>query len=135
SIVLQGARNQRSWITIAPDWEGVPDGSRFRLTVAGTDRVLATTRWARLLPAQILDAAGLPLVSPSSRTVNVVYEAHGRGGPIQTNVALTFGPADPTVAGALAPHVPAVVGGATIPVSYDISNTANVSSPTLLVSE
>src|SRR5262249_10266489 len=62
-------RHELSWITIAPDWEGLPSNARFALTVTGKPRaVLATTRWARLLPAQILAAAGLPLASTTSRT-------------------------------------------------------------------
>ncbi len=53
-------RHELAWITIAPDWEGVPDSATYKLTVTGHSApVLATTRFARLLPEQILNADGL----------------------------------------------------------------------------
>jgi hypothetical protein len=136
-------RNARAWITIAPDWEGLPQNAHYQLTV-GNAR-LASTPWARLLPEQILGAAGLPLASPSSRTVTLTYRAlSSQGGSdsagdgkslAQSTFSLTFGPADATSRAVLAPIVPAVVSGATIPVTYDLSSARNVLSPTLLVSE
>jgi len=140
NIDLQGPdgtdRNQLAWITIAPDWEGLVDGATFSLTVTGqTTPVLATTRWARLLPAQILAAAGLPLVSTSPRTVPLTYRASSGGSTITSALSLTFGPADAAVQGALAPRVPATVTGAQIAVTYDLTGVAGVSSPTLVVSQ
>src|SRR5206468_1009370 len=119
--------------TIAPDWEGVPAGAGFRLFVAGhPESVLATTRWARLLPAQVLAAAGLPLVSAASRTVRLTYSAGG----VSTTFPLTFGPADATVlSAALAPRVPAVVRGGQIAVTYDLTGVGGLDHPTLVVSE
>jgi len=57
-------RNAKAWITIAPDWEGLPPDAQFALSVGGA--TLASTPWARLLPEQILGAAGLPLASTLS---------------------------------------------------------------------
>lgn len=130
-------RNQLAWITIAPDWEGLTDGATFSLTVTGrTTPVLATTRWARLQPAQILAAAGLPLVSTTPRTVPLTYRATVGGTTVTANVSLTFGPASAGVQGfALAPRVPAVVTGAQIPVTYDLTGVTGLASPTLVVSE
>jgi hypothetical protein len=127
-------RNAKAWITIAPDWEGLPPEAEFALSVGGT--TIASTPWARLLPEQILGAAGLPLASTSSRTVNLTYRASEDGVQLaQASFALTFGPADATTRGMHAPLVPAVVNGPTIPVTYDLTGVRNVSKPTLLVSE
>ncbi|HXM56391.1 MAG TPA: S8 family serine peptidase [Candidatus Dormibacteraeota bacterium] len=136
NIDLQGPsgtdRNQLAWITIAPDWEGLVSGATFSLTVNGT--VLATTRWARLLPARILAAAGLPVASTTPRTVQLTYQAVSSGTPVSRSLSLTFGPADATVQGALAPNVPAVVTGSQIAVTYDLTGVSGLSSPTLQVS-
>lgn len=127
-------RNAKAWITIAPDWEGLPPDAQFALSVGGT--TIASTPWARLLPEQILGAAGLPLASPSSRTVDLSYRASENGLTLaQASFALTFGPADATTRGLHAPIVPAVVSGPTIPVTYDLRGVRNVANPTLLVSE
>ena len=129
-------RNEKAWITMAPDWEGLPPNADFKLTVVGHDRVpLATSRWARLLPEQILSTAGLPLVSPNSRTIQLRYRAiKGAHVYAETTFPLTFGPAEATTRAVLAPVVPSVVRGNTIPVSYDLRNARNVANPTLVVS-
>lgn len=157
--------DEDAWITIAPDWEGMPAGTTYRLSVdtsaatssaarvssvqslrrAGNNglrlestsgNVLATTPWARLLPAKILQAAGMTMASSRSRTVQLTYQAQ-TGSHVLTSVtfALTFGPADATTTVALAPRVPSVVTGSSIPVTYDLSNVRSVSNPTLVVSE
>jgi hypothetical protein len=127
-------RNAKAWITIAPDWEGLPDQAHFALTVG--DMTIATTPWARLLPEQILGAAGLPLASSTSRTVDLTYQASMDGAVLaQAQFSLTFGPAASTARVLHAPLVPAVVDGATVPVTYDLTGVRNVSNPTLLVSE
>ena len=127
-------RNAKAWITIAPDWEGLPPDARFALSVGGT--TLASTPWARLLPEQILGAAGLPLASTSSRTVNLTYVASESGVQLaKASFALTFGPADATTRALHAPIVPAVVTGPTIPVTYDLTGVRNVHNPVLQVSE
>jgi hypothetical protein len=127
-------RNAKAWITLAPDWEGLPPDAQYQLSVGGT--TLATTPWARLLPEQILGAAGLALASSTSRTVNLTYGASASGASLaQANFSLTFGPADATVRVLHAPIVPAVVTGSTIPVTYDLTGVRDVSNPTLLVSE
>lgn len=131
-------RDEKAWITIAPDWEGLPANAEFRLNVVGRySSPVATTRWARLLPEQILRAAGLPLASPSSRTVNLRYRAFvGTHHLLAERIfSLTFGPADPTTRAVLAPVVPPVIAGATIPVTYDLRNVRNLSNPTLVVSK
>lgn len=146
----QTGANQEAWITIAPDWESVPSNTTFQLYVSGHPaQVLATTPYARLLPSQILQAAGLPLASSSSRTVSLTYVARPGGSVthtrtrsilagsrmLSTQFSITFGPATTTRRDALAPIVPPVVTNTTIPVTYDITNVRDVSNPTLVVSE
>jgi hypothetical protein len=137
AISLTG-RLLKAWITIAPDWVGLPaDGVRYQLTTL--DRpgaTLATTPWARLLPEQLLAAAGQPLVSATSRTVTVTYTATAGGRTLAAaTVALTFGPSDGTSPAALAPIVPAVSPGPAIPVRYDLTGVSPLTDPVLVVSE
>jgi hypothetical protein len=127
-------RNAKAWITVAPDWEGLPEEAHFALMVG--DTTIATTPWARLLPEQILGAAGLSLASSTSRTVDLTYQASVEGEVLaQARFSLTFGPAASDTRALHAPLVPAVVNGATVPVTYDLTGVRNVSNPTLLVSE
>ena len=127
----------KAWITIAPDWEGMAPGVNYQLSLASDpSKVLATTPWARLLPETILGAAGYPLAATTSRTVTLTYAAISDGQTIaQSTFSLTFGPADQVSEQVHAPLVPATVTGATIPVTYDLTNTLNLSNPTLVVSD
>jgi hypothetical protein len=143
AISLSG-RLLHAWITIAPDWVGLPpDGVRYRLSAlsvssrsGGRGTTLATTPWARVQPTQLLAAAGEPLVSTAPRTVSLAYTAFaGRRTLASTTVALTFGPSDGTSLSTLAPIVPAVSRGPVIPVRYDLSGVSPMTSPVLVVSE
>ena len=130
--------DQYAWITVAPDWEFVPPNTTFRLQIAGKNVMLARTPWARLLPATILKAAGMPLVSTQKRTVNLTYEAlQGAHVLVSVPVSLTFGPADPTVffLFAQAPQAPPVVTGSTIPVQYDLTGLKDLTKAKLIVTE
>ena len=124
-----------AWLTISPDWVGVPrSGVSYRLSV-GTG-VLARAPWARLQPKEILTAAGLPVVSATARTVSLTYTASIRGAVVaSTAVPLTFGPTDGSRPSVPAPLVPAVEHGSTVPVSYDITGLTGASNPTLVVSQ
>lgn len=128
-------RNTKAWLTIAPDWVGLPDGASYRLRVVGGGERLARTRSARLLPETILAAAGLPLVSTDSRTVTLKYRARHEGETLaKQRLTVTFGPADGITEQVLAPVVPAVVEGDAIPVSYDLRGVDPVQDPELVVS-
>ena len=129
-------RNARAWITIAPDWVGLPDGSTYLLRVAGRDGgLLATTRSARLLPAEILAAAGLPLDDDAHRDVPLVYLARHGGVVVATaTVTLGFGPSDGISQHVHAPDVEPVVTGDTVRVAYDLTDVAPVEEPELVVS-
>ncbi len=137
ALSLSG-RLLNAWITIAPDWAGLParDVSYKLRALTGPGATLATTPWARLQPAQLLAAAGQPLVSAASRQVELEYSATAGGLAVASAaVTLTFGPTDGTSPSALAPVVPAVTRGATIPVRYDISQVTSANHPVLVVSQ
>ncbi len=111
-----------SYLTIAPDWEGVPANATYRLTVAGQpSRVVATTPYIRLLPAQLFAAAGVPLTPGASRAIALTYRASvGLHAVAESTFSLTFGPPATSSRLVLAPKVPPVSSGSTIPVTYDL---------------
>jgi len=127
-----------SYITIAPDWEAMPANATYRLTVAGQPgRVIATTPYARMLPTQLFAAAGVPLTPGVSRTISLTYTASvGLHAVAESTFQLTFGPPAPSARLVLAPNVPPVVTGSTIPVSYDFRGypSALLGAPVLDVS-
>ena len=129
--------NTFSPITIAPDWVGLPAGARYSLFVTGhPGSALATTSWARLVPEQILTAAGLALVSPLQRTVSLTYRAmQGQHIVREATFGVTFSPSDGT---SVVPPAPVVPVGATVgqpvTVSYDLSHTSVLLAPQLIVS-
>lgn len=132
------AADLNSYITIAPDWEGIPANATYRLAVAGQpSRVLATTSYARFLPAQLFAAAGLSLTPGTSRTLSLTYSASiGLHAIAESTFQLTFGPPSASSRLVLAPSVPPVVTGSTIPVSYDYRGYPRqlLGAPTLKVS-
>jgi hypothetical protein len=128
-------RHLNDWLTIAPDWLGLPaHGVDYSLTVGG--HRLASTPSARLQPRAVLAAAGLPLVDTGSRPVELAYTASRAGRALATaTVTVTFGPSDGLSTYGLAPQVPPVVRGATIPVTYDLRGLVTATNPVLVVSE
>ncbi|GIH19390.1 S8 family serine peptidase [Rugosimonospora africana] len=136
-ISLAG-RQLDAWITVAPDWTGLPGhGVTYRLAAATDPQTtLASTPWARLSPTEILTAAGLPVVSATVRSVPLVYTAT-IGGTIaaRANATLTFGATDGTVDSAPGPIVDPVVHGSTLHVAYDVRNLTGATKPTLVVSQ
>jgi hypothetical protein len=127
-----------SYITIAPDWEGIPANATYRLSVAGQpSRVIATTPYARLLPAQLFARAGVPMTPGVSRTISLTYQASvGLHAIAESTFVLTFGPPAAGSRLVLAPRVPAVVSGSTLPVAYDLRGYPGslLRAPTLNVS-
>jgi hypothetical protein len=127
-----------SYITIAPDWEGIPANATYRLAVAGkSSRVIATTPFVRLLPAQLFAAAGLAMTPGTSQTLSLTYSASvGLHAIAESTFQLTFGPPAASSRLVLAPKVPPVVTGSTIPVTYDLRGYPGdkLRAPTLNVS-
>ncbi len=90
----------------------------------------------RLLPAQILAAAGLPVASGSSRSVPVTYQLRsGQTVVASSGLTLTFGPTDGTYSDALPPGAPAVAtAGKPFQVTYDLGHVRQVNKPRLIIS-
>jgi len=132
NIPLQG-HAQNDWLTIAPDWIGLPDaGVTYRLSV--NQQTLATGPSARLQPDAIIAAAGLQPSATQPTSVTLDYTASAGGRVLaSTTVPLTFGPQSgaPTP---LAPLVPAVVTGGSFQVHYDLTGQTAFTNPMLVVS-
>jgi hypothetical protein len=133
--ILLADNTSHSWITIAPDWQGLPtSGVSYQLTVNG--QALASTPSTRLQPATILTAAGDTLVGTTNRTVTLVYTASADGRQLASaSQQLTFGPCDGQRNLAPAPFVPPVVRGSSFQVSYDLTGVNGVTDPILQISE
>ncbi len=136
SAISLAGPDQDAWITISPDWVGMPSGASYRLYAVqanGARQLLATGPWARLLPDTILGAAGLTPSSEASQSVSLTYVASDGGQTLTTaSIPLTFGP----VSGApypLAPDVAPVTTGADIVVHYDLAGQTSLTSPQLVV--
>ncbi len=128
----------RAYITIAPDWEGLPANAQYRLYVAGhPGQLIATTPYVRILPTQLLAAAGLSTAAGISRSIRLTYEAtSGLRSLARTTFQLTFGPPAPSSRVVFAPRAPAVVTGPSFQVSYDLTGypTSLLAGPRLNVS-
>jgi hypothetical protein len=124
-------------ITIAADIAGKSAISNptYALTV-GQQTFKRNDPVFRLLPSQILAAAGLPVVSTDSRSVPVTYEVRNGGHAVLSrSLTLTFGPSDGTYSDALPPAAPAVVAaGKPFSVAYDLSHVRGVHRPRLVIS-
>lgn len=136
AISLAGA-DQNAWVTVAPDWVGLPAAATYRLaasTAAGGQSTLAAGPWARLAPDAILTAAGLQPSTQNPQTVTLHYTASAGGRVLaQAAIPLTFAP----VSGSpqpLAPLVPAVTTGPDITVHYDLRGQTAFTNPVLVVS-
>jgi hypothetical protein len=135
-ISLAGV-DQDAYVTISPDWVGLPAGATYRLTAVretGGQRLLGTGAWARLLPDAIFAAAGVPPPVTQSQAVTLSYTASSGGKVVaRATIPLSFSPVSggPEV---LAPVVPAVVTGSTIPVEYNLGSDSGFTQPQLVVS-
>jgi len=136
AISLSGP-DQDAWLTISPDWVGLPAGTAYKLAAVretGGRKLLGTGPWARLLPDTIFAAAGVPPPATQAQAVTLVYTASSGGRVIaKATIPLSFAP----VSGSpepLAPVVPPVVTGATIPVKYNLTGQSGFTAPQLVVS-
>jgi len=115
--------NLNSYLTIAPDWEGIPATASYRLFPAGhPSRVMATTAFLRATAPQLFALAGVALIPGQSRSIQLTYEADLALKTLaRTTFTLTFGPPASTSRVVFAPKAPAVVSGPSFQVSYDLS--------------
>jgi hypothetical protein len=130
--------NQDAYITISPDWVGLPAGATYRLSAVretGGQKLLGTGAWSRLQPDAIFAAAGVSPPTSQTQAVTLSYTASAGGKVVaRATIPLSFSP----VSGSpelLAPVVPAVVTGTTIPVQYNLGTDSGLVDPQLVVSE
>lgn len=124
-------------VTFAGDVTGLPKGTSptYTLTV-GTRTWSSATPAIRVTPTELLDAAGLPVVSASDRTITATYRVL-TGGRTQATVrrTLTVSPSDGRYVESTAPKAPAVVkAGNAVTVTYDLTGVAKLNDPQLVVS-
>jgi hypothetical protein len=122
-------------ITFAADLTGSQPEDSYQLVV-GSTHFRSSIPSIRITPTQLLTAAGLPVVSTSSRDVTVTFDVL-RGNRTVTSATrtLTLSASDGTITEAQAPTVnPVVNAGQNVTVHYDLSNVRGVSSPVLVVS-
>ncbi|GCE07855.1 S8 family serine peptidase [Dictyobacter aurantiacus] len=122
-------------VTFAADLTNTRHGDSYQLTV-GSTRFLSATPSIRVTPIQLLEAAGLPVVSTTDRTLNVAFDVLREGRTVASVTrTLTLSASDGTFTEALAPTVnPIVQPGHDVSVQYDLSGVRNVASPQLVVS-
>jgi hypothetical protein len=124
-------------VTIGADVTGLPKGKKpdYVLRIGGHE-FHSQVPAVRLMPKQMLQAAGLPLVSTTDRTIQLTFEVRSAGQLLASvHQPLVFGPTDGTYLEALAPVAPATVkAGSAVTVHYDLTGVRNVSSPQLVVS-
>ncbi|MFF4754608.1 hypothetical protein ACWD5R_25575 [Streptomyces sp. NPDC002514] len=124
-------------VTFAGDVTGLPKNAKtqYALTVGATV-FRSGTPAIRVTPKQLLDAAGLPVVSTTDRTLKVTYRVLTDGRVrAEARRTITVGPSDGTYVEATAPTAPAVAGtGKDVTVSYDISGVTRTGDPQLVVS-
>jgi hypothetical protein len=124
-------------VTIGADVTGLPDGTNpdYVLRIGGRE-FHSQVPAVRLTPTQMLQAAGLPVVSTGDRTIQLSFEVRSAGQVLASaHQPLVFGPTDGTYSEALAPVAPSTVkAGSPVTVHYDLTGVRNVSSPQLVVS-
>ncbi len=124
-------------ITIGIDATGIPASMSptYELVVNGHS-FTSSTPSIRLTPTELLTAAGLPVVSTTSRTIQVTAQIRvGNGVITSKSESLTFGPSDGTHVMAPAPVAsPVVSAGSDVQVHYDLTGVTGLNNPQLLVS-
>lgn len=124
-------------ITIGIDATGIPASVPATYSLVINGKVFSSaTPSIRLTPTEMLTAAGLSVVSTSSRTIQVTAQISAANGVIASkSESLTFGPTDGTHMMAPAPVAPAVVSAGTdVQVHYDLTGVTGVNNPQLIVS-
>ncbi|MBV9318070.1 MAG: S8 family serine peptidase, partial [Gammaproteobacteria bacterium] len=131
-------QNSVSPLTLSADVIGIAaeHAVRYRWTVG--KRVVLSGREPvlRMLPADILEAAGLPLAAQEARVVPVKIEVlQGEETLASASTTLTLSPSSGTYEESLAPEVsPVVTDGDPVRVRYDLSKVTNLNAPQLVLS-
>jgi hypothetical protein len=124
-------------VTIGADVVGLRQGGHpdYVLRIGGQE-FHSDVAAIRLTPTEMLQAAGLPMVSTVDRTIQLTFEVRSGAHVLAaTHQPLTFGPTDGTYVEALAPVAPATVkAGSPVTVHYDITGVRTLENPHLVVS-
>jgi hypothetical protein len=124
-------------LTFGVDATGLPPGAPLRYVLrVGSTEFASDSPAIRVTPAEVLAAAGQPVASTTSRSVDVTAEIRLAGHVLATTgETLTFGPSDGTHAMAPAPVVaPTTPVGSPVAVHYDLTGVTGVNAPELLIS-
>ncbi|WP_189316567.1 S8 family serine peptidase [Streptomyces brasiliensis] len=130
-------QNAVSPITFGLDLTGAHDGLTYRLRVDGKGTTIpATGPSLRVLPRELLDAAGLPLVSSEPRGVRATFEALDHGRVVASaSRTLTFSASDGRYVQPQAPSTPGSAPlGKPVTVHYDLTGLRDATDPELVLS-
>lgn len=122
-------------ITISADVVNASSGLQYALVVGSTE-IVQDGRAFRLMPSELMAAAGVPVISSDPRNVDFRVEIRRAGTAIASaSSRVVFGPSDGLITEPLAPVAPAVATeGSDVVVHYDLSGLRYLDSPTLIVS-
>ncbi|WUD71305.1 S8 family serine peptidase [Streptomyces sp. NBC_00510] len=129
-------QNAVSPITFGLDLTGGHRKLTYRLRVGEHGTIPSAGPSLRVLPRELLAAAGLPLASGEARTVQVTFEAlDGHKVVASTGQRLTFGAADGTYVQPKAPTAPGSSPlGKSVTVHYDLTGLRDATAPELVLS-
>jgi hypothetical protein len=124
-------------VTFGLDLVNLPAGPLDYVLRVGSKEFHSNQPSIRALPADLLAAAGLPVISTGNRTLDYTLEVrHGSRVLVDTTRTLTVGPSDGTYTEAVAPVAPPVVAaGKPVTVQYHLTGVRRLSKPQLVVSE
>lgn len=124
-------QNAVSPITFGLDLTGGHRKLTYRLRVGEHGTIPSAGPSLRVLPRELLAAAGLPLASGEARTVQVTFEAlDGHKVVASTGQRLTFGAADGTYVQPKAPTAPGSSPlGKSVTVHYDLTGLRDATAP------
>lgn len=129
-------QNAVSPITFGLDLTGAHRKLTYRLRVGDKGTIPSAGPSLRVLPRELLAAAGLPLASGEPRTLQVTFEAlSGSKVVASTGRRLTFGAADGTYVQPKAPTAPGSSPlGKPVTVHYDLTGLRDATAPELVLS-
>ncbi|WP_431953493.1 S8 family serine peptidase [Actinacidiphila sp. bgisy167] len=129
-------QNAISPITFGLDLTGGHGKLTYRLRVDDRGTIPSAGPSLRVLPRELLAAAGLPLVSDETRSVQVTFEALSKGKVVASAARrLTFTPTDGTYVQPQAPTTPGSAPlGKPVTVHYDLTGLRGATAPELVLS-
>lgn len=129
-------QNAVSPLTFGLDLTGGHGKLTYRLRVGDRGTIPSAGPSLRVLPQELLGAAGLPLASDTTRSVQVTFEALAKGKVVASAARrLTFTPTDGTYVQPKAPTTPGSAPlGKPVTVHYDLTGLRDATAPELVLS-